>query len=99
MSLDEERARQAAVTAAASASSSTPLAAVPELDALSTPIKKEAVIEDVGMGGDDEDDDLARALALSRGDDVEMGDGEEENEDDEIAKAIALSMKESEDSK
>lgn len=50
-------------------------------------------IEDVGMEGeegdddDDDDDDLARALALSRGDDVEMGDDAEDDEDAEIARA------------
>lgn len=99
MSLDEERARQAAATAA---SAPTPLETVPEVsaassvvpalandDAMSTPVKKEKVIEnvDVGMGEMDEDDDLARALALSRGDDVEMGDAGEEDEDAEIAAA------------
>lgn len=97
MSLDEERARQAAATAA---SAPTPLETVPEasaapsavpalinVDAMSTPVKKEEVIEDVGMGEMDEDDDLARALALSRGDDVDMEDAGEEDEDAEIAAA------------
>ncbi|KAM0788950.1 hypothetical protein ACM66B_003025 [Microbotryomycetes sp. NB124-2] len=57
--------------------------------------------EDVGMAeagagaNDDEDDDLARALALSRGEDVDMGDSEE---DDDIARAIALSMQQDEQS-
>jgi 26S proteasome regulatory subunit N10 len=56
---------------------------------------------------EDEDADLAKALALSKGDDVDMEDaagndeGNHDEEDDEglteeeaIARAIALSMKE-----
>lgn len=49
-------------------------------------------IEDVGMEGEaDEDDDLARALALSRGDDVEMGDAQGDDGDDEDAEIARAS--------
>lgn len=53
-------------------------------------------IEDVGMDEEgDEDDDLARALALSRGDDVEMDESaemaDEDDEDAEIARASEFS--------
>ncbi|KAK4702576.1 hypothetical protein P7C70_g3642, partial [Phenoliferia sp. Uapishka_3] len=71
------------------------------------PVKKDAAqqaailggaqIEDVGMGAEDEDEDLAMALAMSKGDDVEMGDAGEDDEDAEIARAIAMSMKEAEE--
>ncbi|KAK8844755.1 hypothetical protein IAR55_006605 [Kwoniella newhampshirensis] len=52
-------------------------------------------------GGDageeeDEDEELRRAMALSRGEDVDMedDDGEEEDEEEAIAKAIAMSLEE-----
>lgn len=97
MSLEEERARQASSTAA---TSGTPHlgAALPTVDESipSTPIKKQVSFEDVGM--EDEDEEMKKALALSRGDDVEMeeavGGEEEDDEEAEIARAIALSMKE-----
>ena len=103
MSLDEERARQAAVSSvpapasleAIAESAATPAVTVKkEDDAFATPIKKEPVEEgDVSMT--DEDEDLKRAMALSRGDDTEMGDAdEEEDEEAAIAAAIAMSMKE-----
>lgn len=69
----------------------------PSEDLKSNPIKTEEGMEE------DEDADLAMALALSKGDDVEMEDvaGNDEDGDDEglteeeaIARAIALSMKE-----
>ncbi|OCF60147.1 26S proteasome regulatory subunit N10 [Kwoniella mangroviensis CBS 10435] len=60
---------------------------------------------DAGVSGEqqiadeeeDEDDELRKAMALSRGDDVEMLDeGDDEDEDDEaaIARAIAMSLEE-----
>lgn len=126
MSLEEERARQAATAAPAAApsletvpESATPAegSAVPTPAAVpSTPAPAPAValdaaeqaailggaqIEDVGMGGADEEADLALALALSKGDDVEMAEeeeaGDEDDEDAEMARAIALSMKEAEE--
>ncbi|WVQ64310.1 uncharacterized protein L199_002472 [Kwoniella botswanensis] len=57
---------------------------------------------DAGLSGEqqgdkeeDEDEELRKAMALSRGDDVEMSD-EDEDEDDEaaIARAIAMSLEE-----
>jgi 26S proteasome regulatory subunit N10 len=109
MSLEEERARQAAVTASSSApalssvTESTSVESVLASGAFSTPVKKEEttestpLLQDDGMN-DDEDDDLARALAMSRGD-VEMGEAGEEEDDEEaeIARAIAMSMKEDEE--
>lgn len=117
MSLEEERARQAAsnpapaaapsletvaesstpATSSAAEVPSTPAPAVKtETDDTAAVLAAAAAsggIEDVGMeGGDDMDDDLARALALSRGDDVEMGDGDEDDEDAEIARASELSI-------
>lgn len=94
MSLEEERARQTAAT------SIPTLAPVPEAvdqllhtpatgSAFETPMKAEVKMET------DEDADLKAALALSRGDDVEMAG--EEDEDEEMRKAIAMSMKEEEE--
>lgn len=108
MSLEEERARQAALAAPAletvpEGSNSVEAVLAQGGAAFQTPVKKEeasestALLADVGMEDNDEDDDLARALAMSRGDDVEMGDADEDDEDAEIARAIALSMKEDED--
>lgn len=109
MSLEEERARQAAATAASSVSALSSVTEASSVEsvlasgAFSTPVKKEEgsestpLLQDDGMGGD-EDDDLARALAMSRGD-VEMGEvgDQEDDEDAEIARAIAMSMKEDEE--
>lgn len=89
MSLEEERARQASSTA----TSGTPhlVAALPTVDEAipSTPVKKEVTFDDVGM--DDEDEEMRKALALSRGDDIEMeeaaGGEEEDDEEAEIARA------------
>lgn len=114
MSLEEERARQAASAPSTSAapaldtvtegSATSNSAEVPSTPA-TAPVKTEAGddtaavlaaaaasggIEDVGMDAEgDGDDDLARALAMSRGDDVEMGDGDDD-EDAEIARASKL---------
>ena len=112
MSLEEERARQAAsapaaatpaleavpeafipsdATPAASAIPATPVA-VEKDAAQQAAILAGAQVEDVGMTGDDEDADLAMALALSRGeDDVEMDDlAGMDDEDAEIARASEL---------
>jgi hypothetical protein len=114
MSLEEERARQAASAPSTSAAPALDtvaegLATSTSPDIPSTPapaaVKTEGVddtaavlaaaaasggIEDVGMDAEGEgDDDLARALAMSRGDDVEMGDGDDD-EDAEIARASEL---------
>lgn len=113
MSLEEERARQAAL---ASASAAAALPVVPEggsieaalsaapstVDAFSTPIKREAPTEATGLLSsmdEDENDDLAKALAMSRGDDIEMGNAEEDDEEAEIARAIAMSMRDDEEVK
>ena len=40
---------------------------------------------------------LARALALSQQEDVEMGDGEDDSEEDAIKRAIEMSMKQDQD--
>ncbi|TYJ57426.1 hypothetical protein B9479_001742 [Cryptococcus floricola] len=59
--------------------------------------------ENAEKGGEQEeqDEELAAALRLSRGDDVEMGEGAEEEDEDEdedaaIARAIALSLEQGE---
>ncbi|GAA6029644.1 hypothetical protein JCM8097_000982 [Rhodosporidiobolus ruineniae] len=65
----------------------------------------EVGVPEVATGDDDEDEDLKRALALSRGGeegDVAMGGvdetvDEDEDEDAAIARAIALSMQEAEE--
>lgn len=94
MSLEEERARMAAQEAASTASATPALPTVSEGEATplikSEPLSTGAVIEDVdiGMAGD-EDEDLARALAMSNGEDVDMdaAGGEEDDEEAEIARA------------
>ncbi|WWD22691.1 hypothetical protein CI109_107184 [Kwoniella shandongensis] len=43
---------------------------------------------------EDDDEELRRAMALSRGEDVDMDEGEEEDEDEAIARAIAMSLEE-----
>ena len=144
MSLEEERARQAAstrisqafppdtaegtessvlqsteltapplppetVVAAASGPASAPvLSAVSPEDPVGPAtllplVKTEGEDDDASMEGE-ENDDLATALALSRGEDVEMGElGDDESsrvneeeltEEEAIARAIAMSMKE-----
>lgn len=144
MSLEEERARQAAstrisqafppdtaegtessvlqsteltapplppetVVAAASGPASAPvLSAVSPEDPVGPAtllplVKTEGEDDDASMEGE-ENDDLATALALSRGEDVEMGElGDDESsrvneeeltEEEAIARAVAMSMKE-----
>lgn len=85
MSLQEEEARQAAATRQESSSTSTTTSTV-------TP-----VATDLKEGNGDEE--LAKALALSREEDVEMNDADQQEGDEEldeeeaIAKAIEMSMK------
>lgn len=100
MSLEDERARQAASNPPAAAPA---LETVPESAASGAPavpvesvaepvVPAEAAVEDVvipeagsGEGAVDEDEELRQALALSRGDDVDMGG--EDDEEAEIARA------------
>lgn len=94
MSLEEERARMVAHEAASTAAATPALPTVSEGEATpsikSEPPSLGAVIEDVdvGMAGD-EDEDLARALAMSNGEDVDMdaAAGDEDDEEAEIARA------------
>ncbi|GAA99930.1 uncharacterized protein L969DRAFT_86140 [Mixia osmundae IAM 14324] len=119
MSLEEARAREAPASSAAPAldsiSESAPATAGPtETDAhAATPASAPAPANaQTGstLANDDEDDELARAIALSRGDDVEMGNGDhdgtaladgmdedDDSEEAQIARAIALSMAQDEE--
>ncbi|KAG0147910.1 hypothetical protein CROQUDRAFT_655490 [Cronartium quercuum f. sp. fusiforme G11] len=92
MSLQEEEARQAAAARQDSSTSST----TPKT---TTQVPSTATEETSAMLS--EDDELAQALALSRGDDIEMNDvddqqqpaqDEELSEEEAIAKAIEMSM-------
>lgn len=108
MSLEEERARQAATNppSAAPALETVPEAAasgapaVP-VEAVAEPAQPaaEANVEDVVIpeaassgaeGGGDEDEELRQALALSRGDDVDMD--AQDDEEAEIARASKSSF-------
>ncbi|KAI0751697.1 hypothetical protein C8Q80DRAFT_1099671 [Daedaleopsis nitida] len=105
MSMEEEQARQAAaaqVTAGSSSSSapSAPPAAAATVSTTSTPAAQPAAPAAAQEDEDDEDAMLQQALALSQQQDVEMGDGdEEEGEEDAIKRAIEMSMKEDQQKK
>ncbi|MBW0482639.1 hypothetical protein O181_022354 [Austropuccinia psidii MF-1] len=108
MSLQEEEARQAAATRqqAGAASSTVP----PHVSSTST-TEGSSTTQARNPPAESTDQQLAKALALSRGEDVEMndvehsgGDGEEPDDDElteeeAIAKAIEMSMKENDQNK
>jgi 26S proteasome regulatory subunit N10 len=110
MSLQEEEARQSALglasepsvstadtSALAEASDSTASGATTERATAAS--YKEYESDQLLDEGDEkmhEDEELARALAMSRGDDVEMGDADL-SEEDAIARAIEMSMRENRD--
>lgn len=82
MSLQEEEARQAAArgqtapSAPAETSASTvPETAVPVAEAVKVAgtgkEEQDALLQDDSMDGDEDDEELARALAMSKGEDVE----------------------------
>lgn len=102
MSLEEERARQAAASSSTSAApvletipESAPITATPD-----NRIRSQAPPPAERIDEDDEEAMLQRALALSRGEDVDMADAEAADEDEDmteeeaIAKAIAMSIQE-----
>ncbi|POW10153.1 hypothetical protein PSHT_08873, partial [Puccinia striiformis] len=113
MSLQEEEARQAAATRQqAGSTSSDPSQPTTES---TTDAPKPEEMGDVKMVPEPMDDELTKALAMSRGEDVEMNDAEggaakaegggdmDEDEDlteeEAIAKAIEMSMKENQQKK
>ncbi|TBU29104.1 hypothetical protein BD311DRAFT_787968 [Dichomitus squalens] len=99
MSMEEEQARQAAAAQAAAqasgtASSSEPSAPAAQTSATSPTAAQPAAVTAGAADeeGEDEDAMLARALALSQGEDVEMA-AEDESEEDAIKRAIEMSLK------
>lgn len=110
MSLQEEEARQAAATRQQSGSVAASDPPAPTTSAKITDASKQESMNDVKMEPELMDDELTKALAMSRGEDVEMNDAqgdqknqtsggeieedEELTEEEAIAKAIEMSMKE-----
>lgn len=107
MSLQEEEARQAAATRQQAGSASSDPS--PGTTEATTDVPRQEDMADVKMAPEPMDDELTKALAMSRGEDVEMNDADssakpeaggemEEDEDlteeEAIAKAIEMSMKE-----
>ncbi|PIL36531.1 hypothetical protein GSI_00220 [Ganoderma sinense ZZ0214-1] len=99
MSMEEEQARQAAAAQAAAQASggpstSAPSASAPQTSAPAASAAQPAAASTAVAADEDEEDEdamLARALAMSQGQDVEMA--EEESEEDEIKRAIESGAK------
>ncbi|CAH7678664.1 hypothetical protein PPACK8108_LOCUS13116 [Phakopsora pachyrhizi] len=104
MSLQEEEARQAASNRqqATQSNNSQPQAVSASLGDTNSSKEIVSAEKEAGSSSAVEDDELSKALGMSRGEDVAMEDGEgeskrkedeDEDEDEAIARAIEMSMK------